>query len=112
MPCPYFLPKEPLKETGWAVPPRAPLGVLCAGECHAGGEIVPADHERCNFGYARGVCSRFPADALFDAVRFWRDQGSVRYVLERDHAPCGHGEVSSSTEPILAAQARMFAPSG
>lgn len=111
MACPYFLPKEPLKETGWAVPPRAPLGVLCAGECHAGEDIQPAEHERCNFGYARGVCARFPADAPVDAVRFWRDGDVVRYVFERDHAPCGQGDAATGGG-ILAAQALMFVENG
>lgn len=123
MPCPYFLPKEALKETGWAVPPRAPLGVLCSGECHAEATPQLGDHELCNFGYARGVCGRFPGDAPVDAVRFAitsRDAEVVhiRYLLERACAPQGHGTLSYSIaedrllgaeeSPILAAQARAF----
>ena len=44
------------------MPPRAPLGVLCAGECHAGPEPRPADHELCNFGYARGAITVLVSD--------------------------------------------------
>ena len=121
VPCPYFLPKEPLQETGWAIPPRAPLGVLCAGECHADGTPRLADHERCNFGYARGLCKRFPADAAVDAVRFMilardGDLIQLRYICERDHAPQGHGTLSYNllthefcgAEPgsVLSAQSR------
>jgi hypothetical protein len=103
VPCPFFLPKEPLRETGWAVPPRAPLGVLCAGECHANGTPRPADHELCNFGYARGICERFPPDAEVDAVRFQvtaRDieVAYVRYFCERDHSPTAHGTLIYNVE--------------
>ena len=104
MPCPYFLPLEPLKDTGWAIPPRAPLGVLCSGECHAGAQPQPADHDRCNFGYARDLCPRFPGDAPADAVRF---AAPDLYILERDHSPVEHGTVPPS-RPLLAAQFRMF----
>lgn len=106
MACPYFLPTGPLQETGWAVPPRAPLGVLCAGECHAGPEPRPAEHERCNFGYARGVCPQFPLDAPIDAVRF---TASGRYILERDHRPVEHGNEAGDRR-ILAAQLRIVKP--
>jgi hypothetical protein len=108
--CPYFLPKEPLQETKWAVPPRAPLGALCAGECHAGDSPQPADHDRCNFGYARGLCERFPADGGADAVRFAAHPEGVLYVLERDHAPLEHGilRFREETRPLLVAQARIF----
>lgn len=110
MPCPYFLPKQPLQETGWAIPPRAPLGVLCSGECHAAQAPQPADHDRCNFGYARGLCPRFPVDAPADAVRFAPHADGVFYVLELDHAPLEHGfvRIVEESQPLLAAQARMF----
>jgi len=123
VPCPYFLPQAPLQETKWAVPPRAPLGVLHAGECRAGTVPQVADHERCNFGYARGECGKFPSDAAVDAVRFAvdsREPGLVRilYVLEREHAPLEHGRLTFSiadrrlegaeTSPLLEAQARVF----
>ncbi|MEP6961151.1 MAG: hypothetical protein ABI995_03685 [Acidobacteriota bacterium] len=121
MPCPFFLPTQPLVDTGWLRPPRAPLGELFAGECRAG-EPAPADHESCNFGYARGNCSRFPADAATpDAVRFsvTSESGSglrVTYVLEKDHAPVEHGSIEydsisgqlTGAEGLLEQQARVF----
>jgi hypothetical protein len=109
VPCPYFLPKQPLQETGWAIPPRAPLGVLCSGECHATPTPQPADHDRCNFGYARGLCTRFPADAPADAVRFASHADGVLYVLERNHTPVEHGIVRfADGSRLLEAQARVF----
>ncbi len=108
MPCPYFLPREPLKDTRWAIPPRAPLGVLCSGECHADAP-TPAEHDLCNIGYARGVCDRFPADGPVDAVRFHARGEGLLYVLERDHVPVEHGMLSEAdTRPLLNAQARMY----
>lgn len=104
MACPFFLPTGALRETGWSVPPRAPLGALCEGECHAGPHPAPADHELCNFGYARGVCSRFPQDAPVDAARF----SGESYVLERDHRPIEHGRIADLKSHPLAAQAAIF----
>ena len=123
VPCPYFLPTEPLQETGWVRPPRAPLGVLHAGECHAGTSPQPADYDRCNFGYARGGCSRFPAEATVDAVRFAimsREANVIHmvYVFERENAPVQHGALTyhvreqqltgAEARPLLEAQARVF----
>ncbi|MEO8099078.1 MAG: hypothetical protein ABI811_15350 [Acidobacteriota bacterium] len=85
-----------LEESGWIRPPRAPLGELFAGECRAGSP-APATHDLCNFGYARGTCSRFPAGGEGpDAVRFsvtHESASEVRlvYVIEKDHAPLAHG---------------------
>ncbi len=123
VPCPYFLPKEALKETGWAVPPRTPLGVLCAGECHAGPVPQPASHVLCNFGYARGVCERFPSKAPADAIRFVitardADVIHVRYLFERACSPQSHGTlvyyasegrlVGAEGSPILGGQVESF----
>ena len=126
MPCPYFLPREPQKDTGWAVPPRSPLGALCSGECHAGPVPTQADHELCNFGYARGVCEKFPADAAVDAVRFQLVSDTINpefggrttqilYVRERAHHPHSHGllkykldRLEDSGDPILAAQSAAY----
>jgi hypothetical protein len=110
VPCPFFLPLEPLVDTGWAIQPRAPLGRLFAGVCHACEPPVPAEHPRCNFGYARGECPRFPSGAPFDAVRFARlDSGETFYVFEKDHAPAKHGRIGEPDElPVLSAQARAF----
>ena len=124
MPCPYFSPNQPLAETGWFRPPRAPLGSLHGGKCNANAEAAPDDHHLCNFGYARGVCPHFPADAPFDAVRFTKISCKAHvtellYILERDHLPAEYGSLTynAHTEQVkgtgertlLAAQARAFA---
>jgi hypothetical protein len=77
----------------------------------------------CNYGYARGRCSRFPEDSAADAVRFSvlaDEQDMVRfvYVIEKNHAPAEHGVLEYSvrdshisnghTSVLLAAQARAF----
>jgi hypothetical protein len=70
--------------------------------------------EFCNSGYARGKCSRFPAETAADAVRFSaQPQGRLLYILEKDHAPLEHGEIDPEEdlrEP-LAMQAKAFAES-
>lgn len=109
MPCPFFLPLRPRNETEWFVPPRAPLGQLFEGECHAHAERRAVDGLPCNIGYARGVCPQFPPDAPHDAVRFHRlVDGSILYVFERDHTPTEHGEINDSSG-CLEAQAAAFA---
>jgi len=80
----------------------------------------------CNFGYARGICPRFPADTAADAVRFAiasgdRQSVQIRYAVERGHHPLDHGEVEygfaeDRFQPPLqatpfAAQARAYAAS-
>jgi hypothetical protein len=98
MPCPFFYAAEPLSSVRELRP--VPLGDLHRGECRAAG-CVPTDTELrawCNFGYARGDCPHFPADAATDAVRFsiaCADSAAitVRYCLERDHRPVRHGEL-------------------
>lgn len=108
MPCPYFLPIRPRNETEWFVPPRAPLGRLYEGECHAGSKTRAVDGMPCNIGYARGVCVQFPTDAPHDAVRFHRlADGSVLYVFERDHTPVEHGRVDGENR-VLQAQVAAF----
>lgn len=78
----------------------------------------------CNFGYARGICGRFPADAPFDAARFSILRGNtpgiaqILYVLERAHAPAKHGTITYYTKEdriegtegseVLEAQARAY----
>jgi hypothetical protein len=83
-----------------------PLGGAWSGVCRA----IPGDawqpeaadlERRCNLGYARGVCSRFPDDAGPDAIRFniSGDDGAVLrlyYVAERDHHPFAHGPLEYS----------------
>jgi hypothetical protein len=83
-----------------------PLGGAWSGVCRAipGDAWTPeaADLERrCNLGYARGVCSRFPDDAGPDAIRFTfsSDDGAILrlyYVAERDHHPFAHGPLEYS----------------
>jgi hypothetical protein len=108
-----------------------PLGGAWSGICRA----IPVDpwqpeaadlERRCNLGYARGVCSRFPDDSGPDAIRFTvsRDEGAVLrlyYVAERDHHPFAHGPLEFSRTgavapphacgEILDAQARAYAAS-
>jgi hypothetical protein len=78
-----------------------PLGEPHRGECAAGAGWLPEGdllRERCNFGYARGRCDRFPAGAEADAVRFtaWEERDGVlelEYILERDYAPLRNGQL-------------------
>jgi hypothetical protein len=66
--------------------------------------------EICNTGYARGRCDRFPTDAEADAVRFSSNRdGTLVYILEKDHAPVRHGRVNDLLERHLLEQARAFA---
>jgi hypothetical protein len=75
-------------------------GVACAPEL-----LVDA----CNFGYARGRCTAFPADAAADAVRFTKYNGEVLYILERECAPVEHGPVGRlAGRGALERQAAVF----
>jgi hypothetical protein len=110
---------------GWLRPPRLPLGDHWAGACHARTDDVvePLElqqREVCNCGYAKGRCDRFPGGDSADAVRFsvLEDTGGmVRlvYILEKDHAPAGHGTLEfampaahSGSGGLLDQQARAF----
>ena len=104
MACPYFYPVAPRANEGGPSQAMLPLADLWAGSCCAvaGRKDQPdegAVRPLCNMGYARGVCSRFPADDPGpDAVRFTvsRDDGArllLHYVLERDHHPFAHGRL-------------------
>jgi hypothetical protein len=90
------------------------LGEAWAGVCVAPGfaSQEPAEQEQreiCNTGYARGRCHRFPLNAEADAVRFSASRdGGILYVLEKDHAPVRHGQVSDQLESPLREQARAF----
>jgi hypothetical protein len=96
MSCPFFYASEPLSLLRELRP--VPLGDLYGGECRAA-DHLPSDNELrswCNFGYARGACPHFPADAAADAIRFSVANSdataiTVRYCLERDHRPLEHG---------------------
>jgi hypothetical protein len=126
--CPFFVPSRRLEIAGWVRPPRFPLGDPFSGACHARpAEVIepPESRQRelCNCGYARGRCDRFPGDSAADAVRFSvTDETPARlvliYVVEKDHAPAGHGTLEYSISDarleaphiseILAHQARAF----
>jgi hypothetical protein len=109
-----------------------PLGGAWSGHCHAlPGEPWQPDsadlERRCNLGYARGVCARFPDDEGADAIRFTiaSDDGTVirlYYAAERDHHPFAHGPLEYSrvaaritspavTDQLLQAQAEAYAAS-
>jgi hypothetical protein len=110
--CPFFAPSRRLENIGWAVPPRYPLGDLFSGTCHASTSNLTEGHqdECCNFGYARGLCNRFPGGDAADAVRFSVTEDSaaklvVVYVVEKDHAPAEFGTLEYSI-----ADARLNGP--
>jgi hypothetical protein len=109
-----------------------PLGGLWGGVCRATPERAwrPNSIEierRCNLGYARGVCARFPDNEGPDAIRFavTHDDGAtlrIYYAAERDHHPFAHGpleferaQASLAAPPsigeILRAQAEAYAAS-
>lgn len=109
-----------------------PLGGAWSGVCRAdsSGPWQPdsaARERRCNLGYARGACPRFPDDEGPDAIRFTivRDDGAVLrlyYVAERDHHPFAHGPLEyacaasaiagpQAGSEILEAQAAAYAAS-
>jgi hypothetical protein len=83
-----------------------PLGGAWAGICRAAADDpwqpdAPALERRCNLGYARGECARFPQGDGPDAARFTisSDDGAtlrLYYVLERDHHPFAHGPLEYS----------------
>ena len=131
MSCPFFLPLRRLDHGAWVNPPRLPLGDPYGGECHADSTspfepLEAHQRELCNCGYARGRCSHFPEDSTGDAVRFsiageFSGRLDLVYVIEKDHAPAGHGRMvyvseenrweTSHTSELLARQARAFVES-
>ena len=113
MACPYFNPLRKLDDGEWDPAPRLPLIDAWSGVCTAAFDWIPPEatqREVCNCGYARGRCEHFPDGKGADAVRFSVLNGRLIYVLEKDHAPVGHGTIDAtedSREP-LASQARAF----
>ncbi len=93
---------------------RLPLGAFWLGECrapkHAG--FVPDDETQldcCNFGYVRGKCPRFPAEADCDAARFVRRGDAVLFILEKAHVPERFGPVSTiEPDSVLEKQAQAW----
>ena len=130
MACPFFNPTEPYSWHAWPNPPRMPLGDPYAGICAVRDDQVPDARLRtcCNTGYARGACPNFPGGDAPDTVRFGiveRKGGAftIRYVVERDHRPFGHGmlvlqekalqekalpETTHSDGELIERQARAF----
>jgi hypothetical protein len=113
MPCPFFLPEEPLDASGWVIPPRAPLGKAWTGTCCADPSRptrpnTDALWKWCNFGYARGVCPQFPEGHTDDAVRFATVAGKLQWIVESDHVPVRFGEVNDATPKMVRQQADAF----
>lgn len=100
MACPYFDPGERLPGSSGS------LGDLYSGQCRADNSGRPDEQtlaDRCNLGYARGQCLRFPENGGPDSVRFivTRDDTSgirILYSFERDHRPFAHGALDYSAE--------------
>lgn len=100
MPCPYF---EPLK-IAESVSIRLPLLGEYAGFCHAGGSRTAAPESlrlRCNQGYSRGICDRYPADGHRSCLRYHLNgrTASALHVLcieEENYAPLRWYEVTVS----------------
>jgi hypothetical protein len=102
MACPYFEPLEPNRGVSRAEDSMLPLGGCWTGVCRSdpGAPFRPSAQTLralCNLGYARQSCTRFPAGAEGDAVRFTvaADYGlgliRLYHVVERDHLPLCHG---------------------
>lgn len=100
--CPFFVPREILNDGSWPHPSRLPLGAGWTGNCRASGQELAASdaHIRkfCNLGYAT-PCPQLPRRHDWDAVRFSvvrasREQVTICFVCELDHAPVEHGELT------------------
>jgi hypothetical protein len=114
--CPYFYPTEEVDFAARPRPARAPLGTIYQGVCHARTEaVIPTEgliYEPCNFGYGRGSCPWFPADASADAVHFTEFRGGVIFILEKDHVPVEHGRCGANLlSHVRDRQATVFAQS-
>jgi hypothetical protein len=106
MACPYFHAVSPRNQTDHSRSAMLPLGDAWDGVCLApAASPAPPDEvtllTRCNMGYARGCCPRFPADDGPDAARFTISSDSAEtlrlyFVLERDHLPWAHGPLEYS----------------
>jgi hypothetical protein len=106
MACPCFRAVSPRTQTDHSRSAMLPLGDAWDGVCGAQIDSPWQPDEvtllsRCNMGYARGCCPRFPADEGPDAARFTIvSDGAANlrlyYVLERDHRPWAHGPLEYS----------------
>jgi hypothetical protein len=95
------VPLEIVNDGSWPHPSRLPLGAGWAGNCRASGQEHAASdaHLRkfCNLGYAT-ACPHLPPDRDWDAVRFsvaraGREQITITFICELDHAPIEHGKL-------------------
>jgi hypothetical protein len=100
--CPFFVPLEILNDGSWPHPSRLPLGAGWTGNCLASGQELAASdthiREFCNLGYAT-ACPHLPPRRDWDAIRFsvaraGREQVTLCFVCELDHAPIEHGELT------------------
>jgi len=99
--CPFFVPREILRDGSWPHPARLPLGAGWTGNCRASGQeqSVSDAHVRefCNLGYAT-ACPQLPRRRDWDAIRFSvahiaPEQVTICFVCELDHAPIEHGKL-------------------
>ncbi|MGA2966376.1 MAG: hypothetical protein ABSD64_09195 [Terriglobales bacterium] len=102
MACPFFEPVEIMNDGAWPHASRLPLGAGWTGNCRASGQEVEASdaqvREFCNLGYAAG-CPHLPRRRDWDAVRFsvvraGREQVTIGFICELDHAPIEHGKLT------------------
>jgi len=86
----------------WPHPSRLPLGAGWTGGCRASGkELAASDthiREFCNLGYAT-ACPNLPQRRDWDAIRFSvarasREQVTICFVCELDHAPVEQGNLT------------------
>lgn len=100
--CPFFVPLEIVNDGSWSHPSRLPLGAGWTGSCRASGhELATSDQhvrEFCNLGYAT-ACPHLPHDRDWDAVRFsiaraGREQVTICFTCELDHAPIEQGKLT------------------
>ena len=100
MACPYFIPEQRCDAELWQHRARLPLGDGFTGYCCAQSEAYTPSQdelrELCNIGYAK-ACERLPAGRDADSVRFMARANdaliSIKYLLERGHAPVSDGEL-------------------
>lgn len=95
MPCPYFEPQQVAEQPQHATA-RLPLIEEYDGLCHATRDLLAVTpeirFERCNHGYSRGLCQRFPAGELRSSIRFTivrEDERTIDLICieEQDYAP-------------------------
>lgn len=100
--CPFFVPLAIVNDGSWPHPSRLPLGAGWTGNCRASGQELAASdthiREFCNLGYAT-ACPHLPRGRDWDAIRFsvaraGREQVTITFVCELDHAPIEYGNLT------------------